>query len=296
MTKEQYKAIALDQDILLFKWKSDFMKLPRNPELWLTTVGILGYSPKLGKWVTGEWTKEVDEFGDFTELVYRTLATTPETGHLRNHEEVIVCGNTHTYRSSDPEREFFSMLKEETDNSIIVQLLNSRFAKALVAENDQKRKQILKAFDDIKKGKPVVITTSLFEELRTVDLTDPKEIEKMQYLSSFYQIVEKREANVKGLDLEVIDKKAQVNTEEINQYSDVTTLDYLVKYEERLRFVDEMKAAGYEIEIVPNPVFFDEPTKEDIEEGTFEAAEAEEETSEDNPEETKEVSDDNDKD
>ena len=47
-------------------------------------------------------------------------------------------------------------------------------------------------------------------------------------------------------------------------------------YEMRLMFVEEMKENGFDIEIIPNPVFFDEPTKEDIEEGTFEMAEAEE--------------------
>ena len=57
-------------------------------------------------------------------------------------------------------------------------------------------------------------------------------------------------------------------------------------YEMRLAFVEEMKENGYDIEIIPNPIFFDEPKKEDIEEGTFEEAEAEEEeTPEENEEE-----------
>ena len=65
--------------------------------------------------------------------------------------------------------------------------------------------------------------------------------------------------------------------EEIKQYDDVTTMDYLVMYEMRKKFVEEMKENGFDIEIVPNPVFFDEPKDEDIDEGTFEEAEAEEE-------------------
>ena len=43
-------------------------------------------------------------------------------------------------------------------------------------------------------------------------------------------------------------------------------------------FVEEMKENGFDIEIIKNPVFFDEPTKEDIDEGTFETAETMEET------------------
>ena len=292
MNKAQYKAIALDQDILLFKWESEQIKIPRNPEFFLTTTGSLGYDLVHGRWVIGSFTKQTDELGEFTTFIYKTLATTPETGELKNNEEVIVCANTPTYRSNEAERDFFSDIKAETDTSIMIQLLNTRLNKALIAENDAKRRQILKAFDDVKAGKPAVIVTSLFEELRNVDLTDPAEIEKMQYLSSFYQTLEKREANLRGLDLEIIDKKAQVTSTEINQYDDYTTLEFLVKYEERLKFVEKMKEKGIEISIIPNPIFFDEPTKEDIEEGTFEAAEEEQEAAEE-PEEQEAKEDNN---
>ena len=98
----------------------------------------------------------------------------------------------------------------------------------------------------------------------------------MQYLSSFYGEIEKREANDSGVDLELIDKRAQVTTNELKQYDDITTLEYLIMYEMRQNFVDEMRENGIEIEIVRNPVFFDEPTKEDIDEGEFAAAEPEE--------------------
>ena len=60
-------------------------------------------------------------------------------------------------------------------------------------------------------------------------------------------------------------------------------------YECRQRFVEEMAENGINIEIVRNPVFFDEPTKEDVEEGTFEAAEVEE--TPENPEENIETED-----
>ena len=120
------------------------------------------------------------------------------------------------------------------------------------------------------------MTTSLLENIETLDLTDSADIEKMQYLSSFYQSIEKREANDYGVDLELIDKRAQVTSNEIKQYDDVTTLEYLIMFECRQRFVEEMKENGFNIEIIRNPIFFDEPTKEDIEEGTFEEAEAEE--------------------
>lgn len=290
MKKELYKARSIERGILHFKWESNQIKLPRNPEFYLLTSGCLGYIPDRDLWVTGQWNGLRDEYGEYTTFVGRSLATTPITGEWKNHDEIIVCGNTSNYRPYSLEYDWYSYMKEQADESIETQLIGSRLSKAFIAENDQQKKQIEMALKAIKKGLPAVIVTSLLQSLDTVDLTDPSQIEKMQYLSSFYQTLEKRESNFNGLDLEILDKKAQVNTEEIRQYDDVTTIDYLIQYEARLEFVKEMEEKGIEIKIVPNPVFWDEPTKEDIEEGTFEAAEpAEPEPEELQPEQSEEV-------
>ena len=150
--------------------------------------------------------------------------------------------------------------------------------------DDNKAKEIRSAFEDIKEGNLLVLTTTLLENIETLDLTNSDDIEKMQYLSSFYQSIEKREANDYGVDLELIDKRAQVTSNEIKQYDDVTTLEYLIMFECRQRFVEEMKENGFNIEIVRNPIFFDEPTIEDIETGNFEEAKKEDPSQEGNNE------------
>ena len=288
---------SLERDSILFKWKSNTegFKLPFRPELLLTIFGSIGYDKVHKCWVVGEFNGIFDEYGDYETYICHNLSTThKQCYNLKNHDEVIVCGNTPLFRSYNDEREFYSYFKAETDKSIFCQLVNSRLSKAVVTDTDNKKKELEKAFENIHKGLPVVFTTGLLESLETVDLTDPADIEKMQYLSSFYQNLEKREANDSGVDLESLDKRAQVSTEEINQYGDVTTLEYLVMWEMRQAFVEEMKENGFDIEIVRNPVFFDEPTKEDVDNGTFEAAEAEEEVpQEETPEENKEEDKDN---
>ena len=268
---------ALERDAILFKWKSNDpeFKIPFQPEMILTIFGSLGYDKIHKCWVIGA----------FNEI--------RENYVLKNHEEVIVCGNTPLFRPFNEERSFYAMMKEETDKSIKAQLINSRLNKAFMADSDNKKKQIEKAYEAFKEGFPMIIVTGLLEGLDTVDLTDPDDIEKMQYLSSFYQSLEKREANDFGVDLENIDKKAQVTSEEIRQYNDVTSLEYLIMWEMRQNFVEEMKENGFDIEIIRNPIFFDEPTAKDVNEGTFEEAEAEtpeeapqeEETPEEAPEE-----------
>ena len=275
MNKKTYLLEALERDMILFKWKSETMKLPRFPEWYLTETGALGYDLVHNKWVHGTFTGLRDEFGDFTEFVAMTLNSEPETYTLKNHEQVVVCGNTPLYRPFKEERDYYAFMKEETDCSILCQLINTRLNKALVAASDQQKKQIQKAYKEVIEGYPMILVTELLEELDSIDLTNPQDIDKMQYLSAFYSTMEKREANNFGIDLENVEKRAQINDTELKQYDDVTTLKYLIMYEMRQAFVDEMKEHGFDIEIVRNPIFYDEPKKEDVEEGTFEAAEPE---------------------
>ena len=285
MKKQVYLLEALERDMILFKWKSETMKLPRFPEWYLTETGALGYDLVHNKWVHGTFTGIRDEFGDFTEFVAMTLNSEPETYTLRNHEQVVVCGNTPLYRPFKEERDFYATMKEETDRSILCQLINTRLNKALVAASDQQKKQIQKAYKEVIEGYPMILVTNLLEDLDSIDLTDPQEIDKMQYLSAFYSTIEKREANNFAIDLENVEKRAQINDTELKQYDDVTALKFLIMYEMRQAFVDEMKENGYDLEIVRNPVFYDEPTKEDVEEGTYEAAEEQAEEPTEEPEE-----------
>ena len=273
-----YEEKSIERDAILFKWRSldPEFKIPFEPEVLLSIGGGLGYDKIHKLWVQCTPTMKFDDLGDVEEFICKTLSTTNmQSFELKNHKEVIVCANTPLYRSFEAERSFYGDMKREIDISIRCQLILSRLSKAVIADNDKKANEIMKKFEDVKEGKLVVLTSSLLEDIKTLDLTDSSDIEKMQYLSSFYQTMEKREANDYGIDLEQMDKRAQISVEEIKQYGDITTLEYLIMYECRQNFVEEMKENGFNIEIIRNPIFFDEPTKEDIEEGTFETMEAE---------------------
>ena len=278
MLQKDYMNITLNRDILSFKWKSETLPLPRDPEFYMSTGGLLGYDLIDKKWKRGQFTGMLDDLGDFETFVALPLKTTNEGAKDRkNHSEIIVCRNNPLCLPNTAQNEWFSKLKSESDTSLMCMILLTRLSKIIEAFSDAQKKQIEEAFKNIKEGLPVVITSSLIEDLKIQELTDPDFIDKIQYISGLMQEIDKREANLKGIDLELLDKRAQVTSNELKQYDDITTLDYLVRYSERLRFVEEMKENGFDIEIVPNPIFFDEPKKEDIEEGTFESKEAEEE-------------------
>lgn len=283
--KMPYIQIEQNKLITLFKWKSENIEIPYNMELLLRTNGSIGYSPKHKKWVIGSWSGIVDELNRFTTYVCKTLSTTPETYEL-NRKDVIVCGNNYTFKGDMEIVGFMSYMKNETDISILYQLINSRNIPMIAAQNDKIKREIELAFQKIKAGVPVVIGTSLIDELSALDITDKNAIEKMQYLNSFYDVLEKRNAQVFGIDVPLIDKRAQVNEKELDNYEDVTSLNFLTYYEPRLEFCEEMKKAGINIECVRNPIYSDDPTEEEID--SEEAQEEEKEEAPENPEDNKE--------
>lgn len=284
MLQKDYMNIAINRDILSFTWRSNSLKLPRDPEFWLSTNGVLAFDKVDNKWKRGQFTGVLDDEGDFKTYVAIPLSSSnPGAEDRKNHEQVIVCRNNPLCLPNTAQNEWFAKLKSESDTSLMCMILLTRLSKIIEAFSDAQKNQIEAAFKNIKEGLPVVITSSLIEDLKIQELTDPDFIDKIQYISGLMQEIDKREANLKGIDLELLDKRAQVTSNELKQYDDITTLDYLVRYSERLRFVEEMKENGFDIEIVPNPIFFDEPKKKDIEEGTFKSKEKEE-TPEDNPE------------
>lgn len=264
-TKMPYLTIHQNKLATLFKWKSDDVELPYNMELLIRKNGSIGYYKEQNLWVIGSFNGIKDDLNRFTTYVCKTLATTPKTFEL-DREKVVVCGNNPLFASDFPIIEFDSMMKEETDVSIYYQLINSRNIPAVIAENDKQKNAIEKAYDNIKAGKPVVISTSLLEEINTLDLTDKEAIVKMQYLSSFYDVLEKRNAGCFGVDLPLVDKRAQVNENEMTNFDDVTSLSFLAAYESRLAFCEEMKERfGIKIECVRNPIYKEEASEEEIE-------------------------------
>ena len=277
MLVQDYMNIQLNRDINLFLWKSDTMKLPRDPEFYNATMGCIGYDLTKDKWVRGNFTGMLDEDGDFTTFVALSLASENEGAReLKNHKEVVVCRNNPLMIPNTVKNRWFSELRSEYDKSLMALIIMTRYSKALVAYSDQQKKQIEEALKGIKEGMPVVFTSSILEDVTQLDITNPQDADKIQYLSSAMGDVDKREANLKGIDLELLDKRAQITSNELKQYDDLTTLEYTIMYNERLRFVEEMKEHGYDLEIIRNPIFFDEPTEEDIEEGEFETKEEEE--------------------
>lgn len=275
--KDYYRSKELQKAAILFKWKSDDIKIPRNIEAILADCGSIGYCKEDDTWYFGSFTGMKDKLNEFTEYVGITLATDHETKTLKNNKDIVVCGNNPFYLPDSPIFDWYAGFSEDIDISMYFQLINSRNIPSLIADSDAKAKQIKKAFEQIKAGVPVVITTDIFDNTEALDLTDKSLIEKMQYITSFNADVAKRFANERGIDVNTLDKRAQVTSDELNQFTDVTTNNFLVMLEARQEFCEKMREIfGINIECVRNPIYKDEPSVEETE-----SEEAQEETKED---------------
>ena len=284
--KFQTEANILNQLQFNFKWNSNSEEviIPRNFEILLRLKGIMGFLINEKKFVMLSPVR-LDENNNIKVFTAIGLGTEKKSYGEKTLEQVIPCFNNPLGLSDMRDISYFAYEKSQNDVSRMFQLLFSRITPMLKTDNDKVRDQVTKALNDVMMGKPAVILTKLIDELEKVDILDPNNIAKMEYLTSYDEVLDKNIANRFGASLDIKDKKAQVNNAELKAYDDITTMNYLVNYECRLEFVEKMKEAGFNIEVVVSPIFADEPTEEEIEEPELLEKENEPEPSDDIQEE-----------
>ena len=268
---------------ILFKWETEGFNMLKKAELLLHVNGSFGWDLKNKKWVIGKWNDILDDDGDYVEYCCHTLSTTDKEAYvLKNHTEVIVCGNNLMYTTDNDFIRYFSETLSETDISIYHQLMNSRNIPAIGGVDDNTRKEINNLFAQRKAGVPVAIGTDLLNDLQVLDICDNATVDRLSTLDNFHEELIKRFCNGFGIDIETKEKKAQINEMELDSFGDYSTLYFLTMFIARKQFVEEMNENGYNISCIKNPVYWDEPTEEDIDEGEFEMLEKENNNEEDN--------------
>ena len=284
--KSQTEANILNQLQFNFKWNSNSEEviIPRNFEILLRIKGIMGFLINEKKFVMLSPVR-LDENNNIKVFTAIGLGTEKKSYGEKTLDQVIPCFNNPLGLSDMRDISYFAYEKAQNDVSRMFQLIYSRITPLLKTDNDKVKEQVTKALEDVKDGKPAVILTKLIDELEKLDILDPNNIAKMEYLTSYDEVLDKNIANRFGASLDIKDKKAQVNNAELKAYDDITTMNYLVNYECRLEFVEKMKEAGFNIEVIVSPIFADEPTEEEIEDPELLEEENEPEPSEDIQEE-----------
>lgn len=248
----------------LFHWDGE-IDFPPMFETLLRLYGSIGYSLTDKTWYAGIWDGRTDDLGRPIGYNGHKLSTNKEAKNFTIGKDFILCWNNSLHASDAPIIEWYSDLMREGDKSLKCLLMNSRFAPIIMATNDNVKDQIDKAVKSIYEGKPYVISTQMVQDAKTIEFLDPEMADKLQYLTSFSEEIKKRLYGEFGIEIKNEDKRAQVSVEELKKEEDLISLNYLSYYEARLKFVEEMKAAGINISVTPSPIFADEPTEEEIE-------------------------------
>ena len=253
-----------------FKWKSEEAEglqkitIPRNLEIILRIAGLMCFLKEEKKFAIAQIVKFNND-NEPTQINAISLGTEEKKSYSLTKDQCILLFNNAIGASDLPEIKFMAYEKAQTDISRMYQLINSRLIPLLETDSDKAMEQIKKMIKDVKAGKPGIVFTSIMDEVKKLDYLDPNAIAKMEYLTAYDEILDKHIANRFGASLDSKDKKAQITTDELKAYDDLTTSDYLANYEPRIEFCEKMREAGFTIECVPNPIFKDEPTAEEIE-------------------------------
>lgn len=172
----------------------------------------------------------------------------------------------------------YCSLLSNVDLSIECMLIYSRDLPIPIVTNDPEKSAVEHAIKDIREGKMSIVQTFQPEELRTLDITKPENIQYMTNYSLLHDEIMKRLYLEFGIAIENKDKKAQLTTAELDAYSQVAGASFYSRYNLRKKFTEDAnKLFGINIEVKPFEYF------DDLSNGKNE--DFENKTEENNPEE-----------
>lgn len=167
---------------------------------------------------------------------------------LEQHKEIAV-GYNNTLHTPEYDIVWFAKILAETDNSMYCNVMNTRVAPLLTADNKSQAESLKKALKEVYDGKLNVVTlndivsqmnTSGSNENRhTLYLTDPNNIDKIQYLSKFHDDLIRRLCNLHGITMNTTGKMAQLTTAELNEYSDFSGMYIQSQYDLLCEYIEE---------------------------------------------------------
>lgn len=159
----------------------------------------------------------------------------------------IILGYNNETRTPIIELPFYADMFTEIDKSIKANVLLSRVASVPLAKDDSTKTAIENILNDIEDGKTKTIaSTNLMDDLlnngedvvKMLHLTQPEQIERVQYLSKLHDDLLKRFWNNYGHSLQSNGKMAQVNEMELEGYETYSKIDPYSMLESRQELIE----------------------------------------------------------
>lgn len=168
------------------------------------------------------------------------------------HEVTIgtdcVIGYNNTVRTPELFISNYAELFNEIDISIKSNIITSRCASVPMAKDDKTKVALDNILTEIKEGNPKPIaSTNLLEELvdgenadpvKMLHLTQPEQIERVQYLSKLYDDLQRRFWNTYGHSMNSTGKMAQVSEMELEGYETYSMITPFTMLESRKELIE----------------------------------------------------------
>ena len=168
---------------------------------------------------------------------------------FKQHEEIAV-GYNNLLHTPEYDIVRFAKILAETDTSMYCNVMNSRISPILLADNNNQKVALDTAIQNVYNGKLSSIAfndiidkinaNSTSENSHILHLTEPKNIEKLQYLSKFHDDLIRRLCNLHGVTMNTTGKMAQLTQAELNEYSQFSGIYIQQQYDLLCEYIDEV--------------------------------------------------------
>lgn len=137
----------------------------------------------------------------------------------------------------------------DVDKSIENAILNTRSSKVYRAKDEQEKAALERAIESNRDGRPTAIVSSNIlsdlmssetHEQLVLDLTDPQQVDKIQYLCNLHTSLLRRMQNIYGMTTAGTDKVAQQTIAEVNNGNTFSFVIPLERLNERRKGVERV--------------------------------------------------------
>lgn len=172
-----------------------------------------------------------------------------------------VIGYNNPIRTPELFISYYAELFNEIDISIKSNIITSRCASVPMAKDDKTKVALDNILTEIKEGNPKPIaSTNILEELvdgenadpvKMLHLTQPEQIERVQYLSKLYDDLQRRFWNTYGHSMNSTGKMAQVSEMELEgyeTYSMITPFSMLESRKELIELCNKVLGTDFDVD------------------------------------------------
>ena len=243
---DYYHNFILKKMLTMFTWDG----LPSNQAnrfidtnlyIW-GTIGAIVHNGELTI-VQGAYSGNVDTYGIGTDYTYCNVGLSG-TGIVGT--DIAVCHNDRLISSMYPFIDKYADLLAQVDTSIKIAILNTRLTNIVSAHNDIEKMQIETAMQSMYLGNPAVVVRSMDEEFgedqpwQTITLRDTKTTPELPTILQARDEILSTMFCELGMSLNTKMKKAQVISEELEGYTDVSRISILDMLYERQLFCERV--------------------------------------------------------